>query len=82
MAFPELKAGTWGGRVSMPSLVTWESGHYQGACIDVLLRHLNADLGRNLWLSVMQVDIPMLWTIVRSNCYGNGGEKSRPWPIW
>lgn len=77
-AFPDLKAGTWGG--------VGEAALYgdlgvkdinKAHAIDVLLKHLGRDVSDTIAFGDAKVDIPMFEYCAYSVAMGNGGEECK-----
>ncbi|RGM73765.1 HAD family hydrolase [Streptococcus ilei] len=75
-AFPELKAGTWGGRGEEAlfgdlGVKDINKGH----AVDVILHHLHADRANTIAVGDAKVDIPMLQSCQIGVAMGNGGPE-------
>ncbi len=77
-AFPDLKAGTWGG--------VGEAALYgdlgvkdinKAHAVDVLLKHLGRDVSDTIAFGDAKVDIPMFEYCAYSVAMGNGGEECK-----
>ena len=76
VAFPELKAGTWGGKGEHALFGDLGVKDITKAhAIEVLLKHLNADREDTLAFGDAKVDIPMLDYCQIGVAMGNGGEE-------
>ena len=75
-AFPELKAGTWGGKGEHALFGDLGvKGITKAHAIEVLLKHLNADRTDTLAFGDAKVDIPMLDYCQIGVAMGNGGAE-------
>ena len=77
-AFPDLKAGTWGG--SGETALFGDLGVKditKAHAIDVLLAHLGAERADTVAFGDAKVDIPMLSYCACGVAMGNGGEEIR-----
>ena len=77
-AFPDLKAGTWGG--SGEAALFGDLGVKditKAHAIDVLLAHLGAERADTIAFGDAKVDIPMLEYCAYGVAMGNGGEEIR-----
>ena len=77
-AFPDLKAGTWGG--SGETALFGDLGVKditKAHAIDVLLAHLGADRADTIAFGDAKVDIPMLEYCAYGVAMGNGGDEIR-----
>lgn len=73
--FPQLKAGTWGGRGSHALFGDLGVANINKAqAIDVLLRHLGADRGDTIGMGDAAIDIPMLELCAVSVAMGNSSD--------
>lgn len=76
VAFPELKAGTWGGKGEHALFGDLGvKGITKAHAIEVLLKHLNADRADTMAFGDAKVDIPMLDYCQVGVAMGNGGEE-------
>jgi len=76
VAFPELKAGTWGGKGEHALFGDLGvKGITKAHAIEVLLKHLNADRADTMAFGDAKVDIPMLDYCQIGVAMGNGGEE-------
>ncbi len=74
--FPNLKAGTWGG--AGETALFGDLGVKdidKGVAIDVLLKHIGADIADTIAFGDAKVDIPMLEKCSIGVAMGNGGEE-------
>ena len=77
-AFPDLKAGTWGGRgeealfgdLGVP-------GIDKASAVHALIAHLGADIRDTIAFGDAKVDIPMFECCAFSVCMGNGGPEAK-----
>ena len=77
-AFPELKAGTWGGVGELALFGDLALGEIDKAyAMDVLLEHLHVPLEDTISFGDARVDIPMLEHSGISVAMGNGGPEIR-----
>lgn len=77
-AFPELKAGTWGGVGELALFGDLALGEIDKAyAMDVLLEHLHVPLEDTISFGDAKVDIPMLEHSGISVAMGNGGPEIR-----
>ena len=77
-AFPDLKAGTWGG--SGETALFGDLGVKditKAHAIDVLLAHLGAERADTIAFGDAKVDIPMLGYCAYGVAMGNGGDEIR-----
>lgn len=75
-AFPELKAGTWGGRgeeVLFGDLGVKDIN--KAYAVDLILDHLDADRANTIAVGDAKVDIPMLQACQIGVAMGNGGPE-------
>ena len=76
VAFPELKAGTWGGKGGHALFGDLGVKDFTKAhAIEVLLKHLHADREDTLAFGDAKVDIPMLDYCQVGVAMGNGGAE-------
>jgi Cof subfamily protein (haloacid dehalogenase superfamily) len=74
-SFPQLKAGTWGGRGSHALFGDLGVANVDKAqAINVLLRHLGADLSDTIAMGDAAIDIPMLELCAVSVAMGNSSD--------
>ena len=75
-AFPELKAGTWGGRGEEALFGDLGVKDINKAhAVDVILHHLHADRANTIAVGDAKVDIPMLQACQVGVAMGNGGPE-------
>jgi Cof subfamily protein (haloacid dehalogenase superfamily) len=76
--FPDLKAGTWGGKGEEPLFGDLGvKGVSKGNAIHHLLEHIGADIKDTIAFGDAAVDIPMFEYCAESCCMGSGGEDAR-----
>ena len=77
-AFPDLNAGTWGGKGEEALFGDLGvKGIDKASAVDALLRHLHADLKDTIAFGDAKVDIPMLAHCAVGVAMGNGGPEVR-----
>lgn len=75
-AFPDLQAGTWGGKGELALFGDLGVKHVTKACaIEALLRHLQADQKDTIAFGDAKIDIPMLEYCAIGIAMANGGEE-------
>ena len=75
-AFPDLKAGTWGGKGEEALFGDLGVKDVDKAvAVEALVRHLHADLGDTIAFGDAKVDIPMLECCAFGVAMGNGGPE-------
>ena len=75
-AFPELKAGTWGGRGEEALFGDLGVKDINKAyAVDLILDHLDADRANTIAVGDAKVDIPMLQACQIGVAMGNGGPE-------
>lgn len=75
-AFPQLKAGTWGGRGESALFGDLGVKNINKAhAVDIILKHLGANLIDTIAFGDAKVDIPMLETCQIGVAMGNGGPE-------
>ena len=81
--FPDLKAGTWGGKGEHALFGDLGVQDITKAhAIEVLLEHLGADRADTIALGDAKVDIPMFECCAQSVCMGSGGEEAKAAADW
>lgn len=76
--FPDLKAGTWGGKGEHP--LFGDLGVYgidKANAIHQLLEHLGADVEDTIAFGDANIDIPMFEYCAKSCCMGSGGDEAK-----
>lgn len=77
-AFPELKAGTWGGKGEEALFGDLGVKDIDKAvAVEALVRHLGGDMGDTIAFGDAKVDIPMLECCAYGVAMGNGGPEIR-----
>lgn len=81
--FPDLKAGTWGGKGEHAlfgdlGVKDVDKAH----AVRVLVEHLGADMADTIAVGDAKVDIPMFECCAQSVCMGSGGEEAKAAAGW
>lgn len=77
-AFPELKAGTWGGRGE--TAIFGDLGVKditKAHAVSVLLEHLGRDVSDTIAFGDAKVDVPLFECCAQSCCMGSGGPEAK-----
>lgn len=81
--FPDLKAGTWGGKGEHALFGDLGvRGIDKAHAVRVLVKHLGADLADTIAMGDAKVDIPMFEACAQSVCMGSGGMEAKEAADW